>query len=71
MDSRKMVLMNRLAGQEQTCRRRKRTCGHSNGVGGGKLTDRVDIYTVLCIKLTASGRLLYNTGSSARCSVMT
>ena len=38
---------------------------------GDKLTDSVDIYTVLWIKLIASGKLLYNTGSSARCSVMT
>ena len=30
-----------------------------------------DIYTVLCIKKTASGKLLYGTGSSARRSVMT
>ena len=32
---------------------------------------RIDIYTLPCVKQTASGTLLYSTGSSAQCSVMT
>ena len=31
----------------------------------------IGIYTLLCVKQTASGKLVYSTGSSARCSVMT
>ena len=30
-----------------------------------------DIYTLTCVKQIASGNLLNNTGSLARCSVMT
>ena len=31
----------------------------------------VDVHTLPCVKETASGKLLYSTGSSAQCSVMT
>ena len=31
----------------------------------------IDIYTLPCIKERASGNLLYSTGSSAQCSVVT
>ena len=31
----------------------------------------IDIYIIPCIKLIASGKVLYSTGSSAECSVMT
>ena len=31
---------------------------------------KIDIYTVLCVRQTASRKLLYSTGSSAWCSVM-
>ena len=34
MDSRKMVQMNLLAGQEQRCRHRECTCGHKWGKRG-------------------------------------
>ena len=32
---------------------------------------RIDIYTLPCVKQIASWKLLYSTGSSALCSVMT
>ena len=31
----------------------------------------IDIYIPPCIKLTANGKMVYNTGSPAQCSVMT
>ena len=31
----------------------------------------IDIYTLSCVKQIASGNLLYSTGSSAGCSVVT
>ena len=33
--------------------------------------ESTDLYTPPCVKSIASVKLLYNTGSSARCSVMT
>ena len=41
------------------------------GEGGTNQEIRIDIYTLSCIKQIANGKLLYSTGSSARCSVMT
>ena len=41
------------------------------GKGGTNWEIRIDIYTLPCEKWIASGNLLYSTGSSARCSVMT
>ena len=41
------------------------------GGGGTNWEIRIDIYTLPCVKLIASGNLLYSTGSSAQCSVMT
>ena len=32
---------------------------------------RTDVYTLPCVTQTASRKVLYNTGSSAQCSVMT
>ena len=49
-------------------------CGHGGGwkgEGGMNRESNTDINTVPCIKKTASGKLLYSTGSSSRCSVMT
>ena len=40
------------------------------GEGGTSWEIRIDMYTLLCMKQIASGKLLYVTGSSARCSVM-
>ena len=41
------------------------------GVGGMNWEIRIDILTLPCVKQIASGNLLYSTGSSAWCSVMT
>ena len=41
------------------------------GEGGTKWESSIDIYTLPCVKQIASGKLLYGTRSSARCSVMT
>ena len=48
-------------------------CGHGGeGQGGGINWEiGIDIYTLSCVKQLASGNMLYSTGSSARCSVMT
>ena len=39
--------------------------------GGINWEGSVDIYTLPCVKHTASGKLLHSTRSSAQCSVMT
>ena len=36
-----------------------------------KIKSSIDIYTLPCLKYIASRKLLYSTGSSAWCSVMT
>ena len=41
------------------------------GEGGTNWEGGTDIYTPPCVKQIASGKLLYSTGSSAWCSVMT
>ena len=41
------------------------------GEGGGHWESGTDTYTLPCVKQIANGSLLYSTGSSARCSVMT
>ena len=65
-----MVQMNLFVGQE--CRRREWTCGHGGkGEGGTNWEIRFEINTLPCVKQMASGNLLYSTGSSAQCSVMT
>ena len=68
MESRKMVLMNLPAGKEQTHRHRKQTCGHSKV---RQTEQAVLTYIHYLVKQIASGKLLYNTGSSAWCSVTT
>ena len=68
----KMLQMNLFVGQEQRCRRREWTCGHRQvGEGGTNWEIRFDINILPCVKQIASGNLLYSTGSSAQCSVMT
>ena len=50
----------------------KQTCGHrGDGERGTNWEIRIDINILPCVKYTASGDLLYSTGSSAQCSVMT
>ena len=41
------------------------------GEGGTNLDRSTDTYMLPCVKQTASGMLLYNTGNPARHSVMT
>ena len=41
------------------------------GEGGTNWEIRIDIYILPCVKETASGNLLYSTGSSVQRSVMT
>ena len=46
--------------------------GHSGGRRGGmNWVIGIDIYTLPCVKQIASGKLLYSTGNSARCSAVT
>ena len=68
----KMVLMNLFARQEEGHRLGEWTCGHSRGGRwGDDWEGSTDIYTLPCIKSTASGKLLDGRGSSARGSAMT
>ena len=41
------------------------------GEGWGHWESGIDTYTPPCVKQIVNGSLLYSTGSSARCSVMT
>ena len=48
---------------------REQTCGHGGqGEAGTHWEVRTELYTIPCVKWTASGELLYSTGSSAQCS---
>ena len=48
------------------------TCGHMGvRVGGTNWEIGVDVCALPCVKLTASGEVLYSTSSSAWCSVIT
>ena len=61
--------MNLFAGQN---RDRDVEKGHmdTEKVGKGGTNSSIDVYTPPCVKYIASGKLLYSTGSSAWCSVM-
>ena len=68
MESRKLVLMNLLAGQEQRHRCREQLCGHSGGRRWDKLRGALaHMHTIMCE--IASGKLLDSTGSSDQCFV--
>ena len=41
------------------------------GCGGMKWENEIDMCTLLCVNKIASGKLLFGTGRSAQCSVMT
>ena len=64
-----MVQMNVLAGQEQRCRYREWMCGHGREAVNWEI--RIDVCALPYVKELASGKLLYSTGSSARCSLFT
>ena len=73
-----MVQMNWFSGQKLRHRCREQKYGHQGGKamggGGGGVMNweiGIDILTLPCVKQIASGNLLYITGSSARCSVIT
>ena len=66
VEPRKMVQMNRFAGQKLRHRRREQTYGHqggkATGVGDGGVMNWVigiDMYTLMCIKLMTNKNLLY------------
>ena len=65
MQPRKMVQMNRFAGQKLRHRCREQTYGHQGGkvvVGGGGVMNcaiGIDMYTLMCIKLMSNKDLLY------------
>ena len=42
-----------------------------DGEGGTNGESGIDIYKLSCVKETVGGKLLYNTGTPAWCSVMT
>ena len=69
IESRKMVLMNLFAGQEQRCRLKEQPCGYRGGRRGwDELREQRVMYIEICtlpyIKQIADGKLLDNTGSS-------
>ena len=67
-----MVLLKLFAGQEQRSRCREQICGHSQGGDGGvNCESSIKTYPLPYVKQIASGKLLYNTGSSAWCSLTT
>lgn len=60
LESRKMVLMNRFAGQKQG--RREWICGHGReGEGGTIDMSNTDTYMLPCVKQIASGMQLDST----------
>ena len=59
MESRKMVLMNLLAGQQRRCRHREHTYGRGQGEEGkGEMNGEssMEAYTLACVKYMASGK---------------
>ena len=60
------------AKQKQSHRYREQTYGHQVGRGGGMNQETaIDIYTLLCIEQLTNENLLYTTGNSTQCSVVT
>ena len=68
-----MVQMNLFAKQKYRHRCREQTYGYQGGKGGGGMNwdIRIDTYTLLCIKQITNEDLLYSTGNSTQCSVVT
>ena len=67
MESRKIVQVNRFAGQKLRHRCREQTYGHQGGKaeaggGGGGMNWEIgiDMYTLMCIKWMTHKNLLYN-----------
>ena len=70
VEYRKMVQMNLFARQEKRCRRREWVCGH-RGWCGMNWEIGIGMCAVPCAKQIASGKLLYSTGGSALCYLLT
>ena len=70
-ESRKMVQMSLFAGQESRQRHREWMCGHRAVGSGMNREPGIDVFALPCAKQIASGNLLYSTGGSAQCSVVT
>ena len=67
-----MVQMNLFAKQKWRRRCREQTYGPRGERGGGmNWKIGIDIYTLLCIKQITNENLLYSTGNSTQCSVVT
>ena len=63
-----MLQMNLFAGQDSDADVENRPVGMFGGEEGGANWEiGIDIYVLPCVKLIASGNLLYSTGSSAQC----
>ena len=63
-----MLQMNLFAGQDRDADIENRAVGVIGGEEGGANWEiGIDIYILPCVKLIASGNLLYSTGNSARC----
>ena len=73
VESKKMVLMNLFVGKEWRHRCGKSTCGswRKERVGRRERESSINIYTLSCVKQKTGEKSLYNTGSSASCSMMT
>ena len=66
--------MNLFTKQKQSHRCRKQTYGYQGGKwvwGGINWKSTTDTYTLLYIKQITNNNLLYSTGNSTQCSVMT
>ena len=64
-----MVLMNLFAGQQWKRRHREQACGHGVGEEEGGMNGESSGETYITICKVASRNLLYDSGSSSRCSV--
>ena len=65
------VLTDIFAGQESRQRHRAWMCGHGAVGSGMNREPGIDVFALPCAKQIASGNLLYGTGGSAQCSVVT
>ena len=68
-----MLQMNLFAKWKYRHRHREQTYGHQGGKvrGGMNWETGIDIYKLLCIKEITNENLLYSTGNSTQCSVVT
>ena len=66
-----MVLMNLFAGKERRCRYREQTCVHTGGGESGMNGESsIGIYKLSRVEQITDEKLLYDTGSLARHSVI-